>query len=816
MKSKRLLAVLPVICLCWPANPVGAQAGADAGTVHLANVAPRESPAYAVGPCRIRGVLKDPAGALVPDARVEVKNLTSGFKRSAVTDQQGRFFFDALPAGRYRLKAIAAGFEIAVLPVVAVADVSETISNVTLKIAPVKSVVEVTGSTVALSSATRRNVDDGDRTRPRNAAELLEDVPGASLRENGQLASIPILHGLGDERTRVVMDGMTVSSACAGHMNPPLSYLAPSHASEVTVMAGIAPVSVGGDSLGGTIAIDSRLPVFADAGERLHEEGAVSGFYRSNDQDHGGALKDWVAGRHLGIGYLGSWTTNDDYTDGSGHKVTSTYAQSTDHVITIAARSANRLAVVQAGLHQTPYEGFANARMDMVRNKAESLNLRFRRSFEEGSLDGHLYWQSTWHTMNIGRDKASFPMPMNMPMNTHGRDLGYSVKLEIPLTDRHTLRLGNELHRFVLDDTWPAVAGTAPMMGPGTFVNISDGRRIRLGSFIEVASVWKPKWTTLAGLRNDTVWTNAGPVQGYSEMYSADATAFNALDRAHTDPELEATALARYEPNASSGYEIGYARKARAPNLYERYAWSTNKMASSMIGWFGDGNYYVGNSGLKPEIAHTVSGTATWHGRPSREWEIKLAPYMTRIQDFVDADALGTITYGMSNFAQLRFANHNAAIHGADLSGSATIWNNSRIGVASISGVGGWLHGTRLDAQTPLYQMMPLNLRLSFDERLKGFAAGLGIQAVDRKSNVDTHRFEQTTPGYTLFNLHAGYQRGHLRATAAADNLLNKEYELPMGGVNLDDFMAGMRMGQIKPLTGRGRSAYVGLSLQFR
>jgi outer membrane receptor protein involved in Fe transport len=54
-----------------------------------------------------------------------------------------------------------------------------------------------------------------------------------------------------------------------------------------------------------------------------------------------------------------------------------------------------------------------------------------------------------------------------------------------------------------------------------------------------------------------------------------------------------------------------------------------------------------------------------------------------------------------------------------------------------------------------------------------------------------------------------------LRASAAADNLLNRNYELPLGGVNLDDFMASMWMSQIKPLTGRGRSAYASLTVQF-
>ena len=111
--------------------------------------------------------------------------------------------------------------------------------------------------------------------------------------------------------------------------------------------------------------------------------------------------------------------------------------------------------------------------------------------------------------------------------------------------------------------------------------------------------------------------------------------------------------------------------------------------------------------------------------------------------------------------------------------------------------------------------MMPLNIRVAFDEELKGLTAGVGVQAVDRKSNVDPHRFEQVTPGYALFNLHASYQRGHLQANAAADNLLNRNYELPLGGVNFDDFMASGWMSQIKPLTGRGRSAYASLTVKF-
>ena len=102
-------------------------------------------------------------------------------------------------------------------------------------------------------AGTQHKVDDSDQARSLNTAELLGNLPGVSLRDNGELATIPLLHGLGDERTKVVVNGMTVSASCPNHMNPPLSYIDPSNVAEVNVMAGITPVSMGGDSIGGTI-----------------------------------------------------------------------------------------------------------------------------------------------------------------------------------------------------------------------------------------------------------------------------------------------------------------------------------------------------------------------------------------------------------------------------------------------------------------------------------------------------------------------------------------------------------------------------------
>ena len=810
MKSTLLPAFLPAFFLFFLTVPSLAQ-GASAVQAARPSIPAAESAAG-----RIAGAVKDPSGAAVAGARIEIRGLTNTLRRSLSADAEGRFAAGEVPDGVYQVTIRAAGFEPAVLPGLTIRPGAEANASVALKLPRVVAEVEVEAAESETTGASRVAVDAEEQARSRNTAEIAAGAPGVSLRDNGQLASIPLLHGLGDERAKVVVDGVTVSSSCPNHMNPPLSYTAPAHAAQVTVIAGITPVSLGGDSLGGTISVESQPPVFAADAEKIHAEGNSTGFYRSNGNNAGGSVAAWVAGRNLGVGYNGSWAASDDYTDGAGHKVTSTYSQSTDHSLTLAAQGRGNLLIVEAGLHRTPYEGFPGAQMDLTGNTAESVNVRYRRGLkEQGALDGRIFWQNARHAMNIGHDKARFPMPMDMPMNTHGRDLGYSLHLELPLSVRNTLRAGNELHRFALDDTWPAVPGTAPYMGPDTFVNLNNGRRVRVGTFAELASRWSPQWSTLLGLRNDTVWMDAGTVQGYSMMYAADAMAFNAAHRAHTDAAIDLTATARYAPSPAASIEFGYARKTRAPNLYERYAWSTSWMISGMIGWFGDGNYYVGNVSLKPETANTVSGTVALHSGGQRRWEAKLTPYSTRIQDFIDVDTLDTTMYGMSSFAKLRFANHDARIYGADLSASGALWEGGRLGKGSLSGVGGWLRGERLDTHTGLYQMMPLNGRVTLDEELKGFSASLGVETVGRKGHLDPSRFEQATAGYALFNLRLGYRHGPVEASAGADNLLNRNYALPLGGVNFDDFMAGMWMGPIKPLTGRGRSVSIRLTARF-
>ncbi len=51
----------------------------------------------------IEGVVKDPSGSVIPNAKVEISNPVSGFHRQAITEGDGTFRFTNVPFNPYHL-----------------------------------------------------------------------------------------------------------------------------------------------------------------------------------------------------------------------------------------------------------------------------------------------------------------------------------------------------------------------------------------------------------------------------------------------------------------------------------------------------------------------------------------------------------------------------------------------------------------------------------------------------------------------------------------------------------------------------------------
>ncbi|RTL83019.1 MAG: TonB-dependent receptor [Hyphomicrobiales bacterium] len=752
-----------------------------------------------------------------------------------------------------------------------------------------------------------------------DTARLIRDVPGVSTYEAGGVSGIPAIHGMADDRINIIVGGVQTTSACANHMNPPLSYIGPGNVEKIEVYSGVMPVSRGGDSIGGTIIAEPKSPVFApdvtrpparplDARQtpfaplpflaapapgqlRFGEDGAVlvtgmiSSFFRGNNNGISVAGTANVATKNWSLLYSGDWQRATNYhAGGVGEKVLSTNFISENHAATLAFQNDGHYLSLRGAIQNIPYQGFPNQRMDMTRNQAYTFEGRYKGLLDWGAVDARIYWNNVNHKMGFLQDKQ----PANMPMATIGTDYGYAIKAEIPFekfSRKDVLRIGSEFHGFQLNDWWePVPANWQPgrfmsmmgmvsympamnMMGPGAFWNINNGKRSRLGHYLEWDAQWNDQWSSLLGVRNDTVWFNTGTVSPYDwrnpvpmtvcpvmmgqigpcgpsaamGMNNPDvpaANAFNAQNRSRTNVNFDMTAMVRYQPNDLAKYEFGYSRKTRSPNLYELYAWAPTPMAMFMNNWFGDANGYVGNLNLQPEVAHTVGLTAMF-ADPKGDWEARINPYFSYIENYIDAARLYNAPTPTATqpyvFQMLQFRNYKAIIYGADLSGRLKLLEDPAFGRFDGTIVANYAYGQNLEmgqvqncaffdnacyayanafvrGHTGLYHIMPFNTRIGLEHKYGGWFSGADVQIVAGKNVVSVPRYEQITNGYALLNLRTGYEWSNLRIDLGVQNVTNTLYTLPLGGFYFSGYK---RAGANSGVPGMGRNFYAGLTVKF-
>ena len=673
-----------------------------------------------------------------------------------------------------------------------------------------------------------------------DTAKLLEDEPGISLYQTGGVSSLPVIHGLADDRIRIRVDGMDLISACANHMNSPLSYIDPANVSSIKVYSGATPVSVGGDSIAGTIKVESAPPVFSSSADELIHQGQIGTFYRSNNDARGVNLSATLANDSFSARYTGSiveannykaggnfkpnlpWITSGTGSNLSGDTVGSSAFKSENHALNFAFKRDNHLFDLKVGIQNIPYQGFPNQRMDMTRNESEQINFKYTGEYGWGNLMASVYHENTRHSMNFSQDKqylyGAASNVAGMPMETRGKNTGASLKADVILSERDLLKVGAEYQQYRLDDWWPPVANSSMMAGPDAFQNINNGQRDRYDVFAEWETKWNQAWMTQLGLRHSMVKMDTDNVHGYTAAgmtnYGPAATVFNNKNHEKTDQNLDATALARFTPNNTSIYEAGYSIKNRSPNLYERYTWSnTNSMVMNMNNWYGDGNGYVGNLNLKPETAHTLSVMGEWHDANHEKWSLRVSPYYTYVQDYIDAVLLSTRTDG---FVNLSLANQSARLYGADISGRMMLGSVEHMGSFKASGVISYVDGKNQTTNDDLYNIMPLNAKFVLEQKLGGWTNVAEVKLVSEKDDVQAVRKELRTPGYGLFNLYSSYEWKQVRFDVGVENVFDKLYYHPLGGAYLGQ---GATMGTSvthgTAVPGMGRSINVGLTIKF-
>ena len=183
----------------------------------------------------VNGIITDPVGAVVPGAKVILKNVDTNVERTTVSNSGGDYFFSSVPPARYILTFTAPSFQRETINVFEVAVAQAVTINASLKVGDVSQsvTVEASGTQVESSTAQLGTVIDEKAVNDlpldgRNFTQLLTLTPGVTPISTGQNSSgsntavvaasttnyaFPSINGAGNRSTIYLVDGMNDNQA---------------------------------------------------------------------------------------------------------------------------------------------------------------------------------------------------------------------------------------------------------------------------------------------------------------------------------------------------------------------------------------------------------------------------------------------------------------------------------------------------------------------------------------------------------------------------------------------------------------------------
>lgn len=206
----------------------------------------------------VQGTVKDPTGALVPDAEVTITQPVTRYTQKAQTDRQGSFKLVNVPFNTYNVSARATGFQ----PTEQSIDLESTVPlnlDLSLSITGAEAAVTITEDNTALlepdRSSSDTDINQSVLERPIGAApsraieSIVASAPGFVTDDNGRM------HPRGSEsQVQYVIDGIPVTDNLSAIFSTSLDART---LRSVEVLTGGIPAEFG-DKLAGVINVNTR------------------------------------------------------------------------------------------------------------------------------------------------------------------------------------------------------------------------------------------------------------------------------------------------------------------------------------------------------------------------------------------------------------------------------------------------------------------------------------------------------------------------------------------------------------------------------
>jgi len=614
----------------------------------------------------------------------------------------------------------------------------------------------------AATSSTEAVVLDAEDSAPRaDLAEVLREISGVTSGRMSGHGLDPVIRGQREHQLNVLLDGAAIANACPNRMDPPTSFGNLAGYDAVEVRKGVTTLTLGPGGSGGSIELTRNTF------ERAAEVGIQSrfGFAASSngltDQTHADVL--FSNGNAYGR-VIGQIANGENYEDGDGNEVPSSYKQRSGTIIggyRVSDETGIEVSIDRNRMLDTRYAGtgmdsvFDNAtiyridgRLGDLAGPVDAVRLELSRANVDHLMDNYSLRDNTGMRMEAPAESHTTTARLTATSRFDAAEVNYGLDFERVQQNAQAFNLNKDMLVF---RQWP------------------DGQTDQVGAFLESDWALGDGNILRAGLRVNRFQSEIDTTldKSIATLNTAKVQVPADIRAAATDSksDTEISALLRYDHafSANLGGHVGISRTAAAPNLTQKYITLVMKNQDTGMMMLSK----VGNPELNPEIHNQVEAGLAWQ---DERLETGATVYVDRVEDYIlqDRRIAGLMPMTTS------YRNIDARLIGGefDLAYALTDWLATEAQVS-------YVRGRNTDDSRDLPQIPPLSGLLGLHAERGAIDGGVVLrwaaraEAIDEQSGLDTRE----TAGYAVLDVTAGYDiTRNWRVEAGVDNVFDRTY----------------------------------------
>ena len=258
----------------------------------------------------LRMEVKDPSGARISGARVQVATPAGAVVAELKTNAEGLAELESLATGTVVVRATMEGFEMIQRRIALTA--GKNAAEFILPISTIRDSVMIRGEAVAAVAVVEVSDDELARNPSTDLVDALRDLPGVNVLRRGGTNFDPVVYALRETQVAMIVDATRTFAAGPARMDSELSHVEPGHIDSVRVVSGPYALTEGAGAFAAIVVTTPDVPRF----DRFRIGARTSLGYGSNGAGRFGRTRLFGGDRSFGFSLRAAGNKGNDYRAG--------------------------------------------------------------------------------------------------------------------------------------------------------------------------------------------------------------------------------------------------------------------------------------------------------------------------------------------------------------------------------------------------------------------------------------------------------------------------------------------------------------------